>query len=612
MKNQSKRGPKISPLAIAGTSILIGMIAGVQASSDAGGPEPVSDKHPYMGGAVELMTAPNGAIVNSYTLERAMAGNPKGPHVIEVAEGIWQFAGMSISWPTVIEGETGLILYDTGENLEEGELFLKILRQFSDKPVKAIIYSHAHYTKGAQALAEGSEDVQIIAHHSLEANLVRGGGLGAAFPELTPVLMARTIEQFNAYTPREGEDAALGGIINIRPGGHLSVTSPVRDGETLIVDGIEMQFLTEFHSDTDDCLMVWMPDRKIILNNLYIPVLPNFYTPRGSLYRDPFNWIAGIERMRDLEPELMLSSHTGPVYGADEIRNNLILYRDGLSFVIDQTLRGILQGLGPDELRHFVKMPSHLAAFQNLSEIYGELQWYPPYFYEHALGWWDRDAANLFKLAPQDEALRLVRLMGGSVKVLEAASEAIEANEFAWAAQLANYVLKLDQKDPAAKTVKADALRAMGHRARGSIARAFYLSQALALEGKVEIASVIPPMPDMVAITDPREYLRRFRVRIDPVASRDMDTLLQVNFIDLDGVSAGLHLRQGVVEYVEDMGVYYREPDLVLGINRAEWMKLYVMPSAAQSILSRSEEETHSINDRTDIVEFLALFDDLG
>ena len=401
-------------------------------------------KHPYMGGEVELMTAPNGAVINTYTPERLAVVHPTRPQVIEVAEGIWQLAGMSISWPVVIEGDDGLIVYDTGDNLEEGRRFAQEIDKLSDKPVKAIIYSHAHYVKGATAVAGDNTDVTVIGHPMINTNVTKGGGLGTSFPEITPLQMARAAEQFNNYTPRSGPDAPIAGIIEFKEGGFLPVTKPVQDGEEITVAGVKLQLFTRYHSDTDDCLTVWMPERRIALNNLFWPMMPNFYTPRGALYRDPFNWIDGLKHIRGLEPEILLSTHTVPVKGRENVRRHLNLFSDGIAFIVDQTLRGILLGLGPDELRSFVKLPAHLEEFPFLTESYGELQWYPPYFFNHALGWWDGDAATLYRLHPADEAARLVALMGGPDKVRSAAQSSLDAKEYAWAAQLAGYLLRLD------------------------------------------------------------------------------------------------------------------------------------------------------------------------
>ena len=45
---------------------------------------------------------------------------------------------------TIIEGDDGLIVYDTSVNMEAGEFIAKEIRKISDKPIKAIFYSHHH------------------------------------------------------------------------------------------------------------------------------------------------------------------------------------------------------------------------------------------------------------------------------------------------------------------------------------------------------------------------------------------------------------------------------------------------------------------------------------
>jgi len=52
----------------------------------------------------------------------------------------------------------------------------------------------------------------------------------------------------------------------------------------------------------------------------------------------------------------------------------------------------------------------------------------------------------------------------------------------------------------------------------GSSDRAHLVSQALALEGKVSIARVVPP-PLAVVIASPTTFVNYFRVRIDPKKS---------------------------------------------------------------------------------------------
>ncbi|NCF66163.1 MAG: hypothetical protein GWP61_09315 [Chloroflexi bacterium] len=82
---------------------------------------------------------------------------------------------------------------------------------------------------------------------------------------------------------------------------------------------------------------------------------------------------------------------------------------------------------------------------------------------------------------------------GGREPVITAVKEALEQQEFAWAARLVNYLYRLNPLDEEVRDLKAQALREMGQWSLGSIPRSFFIGQARALEGKVKIPTVIIP-----------------------------------------------------------------------------------------------------------------------
>ena len=61
----------------------------------------------------------------------------------------------------LIEGDEGLIVYDTGLSRANGEVFLEEIRKISDKPIVAIFYSHHHpdHYNGTDAMVS-LEDVR--------------------------------------------------------------------------------------------------------------------------------------------------------------------------------------------------------------------------------------------------------------------------------------------------------------------------------------------------------------------------------------------------------------------------------------------------------------------
>ena len=94
----------------------------------------------YMGGPADLVTAPNGAVINAEVLEAMPKNLYTEKTVEEVADGIWVIGGYSIANSSVIEAPEGLIVYDTGDFAEEGQHLREVIEtKISKKPIKAII-----------------------------------------------------------------------------------------------------------------------------------------------------------------------------------------------------------------------------------------------------------------------------------------------------------------------------------------------------------------------------------------------------------------------------------------------------------------------------------------
>lgn len=538
----------------------------------------------YMGADARLVKAPNGGVVYDKALEATNRNWFTSPVVEKITDGVWVIGGHSIVNCIVLDAPRGLIVYDTGDYGEEGTHFRSVIeREISKKPIKAIIYSHSHYALGGGNMVDDPKSTMVLGHPKLnetvQANL-QGGGAPSAIPEIGPVLTARTLIQFSNYLPTEGEDATLAAKAQVRTPAFLPVNRPVEDRETIDVAGVTLQFFTKYIAD-DYCTTVWWPEKRAVLNNFFWPGTPNLYTLRGAVYRDPQVWRDGLKVLRDLKPEYLLNTHARPITGARQVAEALTNYSDLISLTYDQTLRGILKGLGPDDLRYFVYKPAHLADPYYNAEVYGETPWYPQAVFYYQMGWFDRDVTQLFKLPPKDEAGRLVALMGGQDKVIAAAREALDKKEYAWAAQLVNYVYKLDPDNKQVRQIKADALRKMGQLAVGSIGRSFLLSEARALEGKESIPKLVPPSPAVIAAS-PATFVQYHRVRIDPRKAEKTDSVIAFAFGDR---TVGLHVRRGVVEFLPDPDKHERKADVALAMDGATWAKLYLNQADLKSLV---------------------------
>jgi len=569
---------------------------------------PVSKTNPYMGAPVTLTKAPNGAIANKKILDGIDKVAWTKPTIEKPADGIWVFGGYGLAPITIIDTDEGLIAFDTGDSKHDGEILLKAVRTVSKKPIKTIIYGHSHTALGAGVLAEGNKDVKVIGHPDLNDVLeqnAKSAGVPAYFNEIGPYLMARALIQFNAYMPKEGPDAFVVPItLANTESTFIPVNTPVEDGQEMTVMGVKMQFFTKYGSDDKVHTTVWMPERKIVLTSLLWSSPPQLYSIRGDVFRDPRTWIAGLKLTRELEAEILISAGARPVIGKEKVKQTLEGYLDGAAFVLDQSLRYILGGKGPDELRHLVRFPKYLDEVPNNLQNYGEISSYSPAIYYQSVGWYDNDAANLKPVSPDDEAERIVPLMGGREKVLAAARAALDKKEYAWAAQLVNYLYRLDPQEKEVRQLKADALRQMAYVSTGGSDRAHLMSQALALEGKVTIPRLIPPSAEAI-IASPASFVDYFRIRIDPSKSDKTDSFVRFDF-GKAGV-AGLHIRRAVAEFVAEPDKYTRKPEVTLAMSGETWAKLYVSQVTPEDIIKSGDLKI--TGDAVEAARLINLFD---
>jgi alkyl sulfatase BDS1-like metallo-beta-lactamase superfamily hydrolase len=188
--------------------------------------------------------------------------------------------------------------------------------------------------------------------------------------------------------------------------------------------------------------------------------------------------------------------------------------------------------------------------------------------------------------------------------VLAAVKQAIEKKEYTWAATLVNHLYILDPQDKEARQLKADALRQMAYVSTGASDRAHLMSQALALEGKVTIARVVPPASASISAS-PATYVDYFRVRIDPGKSDETDRFIQFDFAD--GTSAGLHVRRAVAEFVAEPDKHVRKPDLTLAMSGESWAKLYLSQSTPEEMIEAGDIKV--TGDAAEAARVINLFD---
>ncbi len=527
--------------------------------------------NPYMGHPAPVVAGPRGAIANADFIAH---GRSLSRRLHKVTDRIYCQLGSCLGNSTLVLGDQGMIVVDTGDCVQQSVEQLEDFRTVTERPVSALIYTHSHYALGSRTYVPVGQDdtVPIYAHKDLMQVMSRALG------DLAPFLTRRVAMQFGMFLPADGPDSmpnqGLGEIFfpldRYRPQpGFVRPNHWLDDGQSERIDGVPFQFW-HHAGDTDDTLLIWMPDDGVVINNIAWPVMFNIYTLRGEMFRNPARLLPGLDRILELQPRHLVGVHGVPISGEAEVRRAVTDYRDCIQFTYDQTVRGINLGLSPDELVRFVKLPKALAEGRLTGQYYGELPFYVRQIYAGLVGWFGSDTVELHPLPEQDSAQRWCALAGGTDAVLAQAKQALSKKEYQWATELATQALRAGADTADARQLKADALRAMGQVTTAANTRSWYLTQARELEGQVDTHRL--PITFVTAATVRQlpvaTYVNAMRFRLNPALS---DSGARCVHLSLDRSDFTLNLRNGVVVVSPGLsGV----PDTHIRMGLAQWATL--------------------------------------
>ncbi len=402
--------------------------------------------------------------------------------VVRVTDNVFTAVGFHGATTSMIVGTDGVIIVDTLMGPASAAAALQALRAYSDKPVRAILYTHSHgdHIGGASAFV-GAEKPEIYAMENFGSaegvnavvNLIKGRRNVRQFGRALPAA-----ERTNRGVAPANTDDRDGGKGVLPP----TFKVPQR-GHKALIAGVEV----EFHfapGETDDAMFIWLPREKVLFagDNFY-SAFPNLYAIRGTAYRNVLDWAESVARMAAFEPHHLVPGHTLPILGREMATTALRDYSEAIRSVYDQTVNGINEGKGPDQLAHEVALPARLKDKPYLVEYYGTVPHAVRAIYAGLLGWFDGNPATLNPLEPRLRAQKTAELAGGTQKLTEQMRAALAQNEYQWALELADHLKWLGDGDrPLARKVKIEALRGLGAREYNAPNRNYYLSYANELE----------------------------------------------------------------------------------------------------------------------------------
>ncbi|TFG26033.1 MAG: MBL fold metallo-hydrolase, partial [Promethearchaeota archaeon] len=342
----------------------------------------------------------------------------------------------------VVETDEGLILFDLAIR-QFGRYVFNAVRNFSDKPVKYIIYSHGHfdhcfgYAPFIKEIKKKEREMpQIIAHENLLKRFAK----------------YRMLENHQAWSYRQQFLSA-----GVSQSDTMSIHE--RLDPTIVLRGNEDytfklgDFTFEIYHDkgeTDDSIWMYFPEKKVLFTgDLFVSSFPNVGSP-FRVQRYAKDWALANEKMREKNAEYLLPGHGRLIEGKDKIREVLSITAESMHFVHDEVVKRLNEGKWFEEIYHEMLeiFPEKFKNHRYLKPQYGDYRFAIHDVYRLYHGWYDSgNPTDLFSAKSDDVAKEFLKVADGE-KFLDRANQLVEEGKPQLALHVLDVIIKADDKAP--------------------------------------------------------------------------------------------------------------------------------------------------------------------
>lgn len=434
-----------------------------------------------------------------------------------------------------IETDNGIVVVDAGWFPTPTANAYALLREQTDKPIIAVIYTHLHmdHYGGIQAMlpSDASANIPIYGPADWQDTIAMGQSVTHR------ATLRRAFLQMGIPIP-EGLEGTVGNGIGPSPrlesNDALSYppTIEVSEKVSITIDGVDLEIFPA-EGDVPEHLWVWLPEERVLFSGDSPPhgVFPAVETARFEMGRDPNKMMAAVQKTIDLDPLAIVPGHSRIISDHSEIRELMTLTRDTIQFLIDQVDRFYLTNRSVDDLLNTINLPPAVAHHPQLQPYYHRWEWMMQQRFIKRAGFID-DWMDYLTHNAYDEAARLIPALGGRGKVLEMA-EANISTDPQWAARLATYLLLTDAADDNARQVRQQASIRFAQVTNSTNQRNYLLGLVAEENGDINFDRMLrPPLAGSLRLLDEGELLGRLRHRVIAEKADHVDITIRFDFID--------------------------------------------------------------------------------
>ena len=469
----------------------------------------------------------------------------------EVCDGIYQVRGLDLSNMTLVEGETGVIVIDPLISAETAAAALGLYRAHrGDRPVTAVIYTHAHvdHFGGVHGVLDGA--VPIVAP---------AGFMESAVSEnvYAGVAMSRRAVYMYGAGLEKGPAGQIGcGLGMTTSTGSIGLVAPTvdvtRTGQEEVLDGVRIVFQLTPGTECPAEMNFYFPHRRALcMAENATRNLHNLVTLRGAVVRDARVWSVYLDEAMTLfaaDSDVAFASHHWPTWGSDRVVRYLSLQRDLYAYIHDQTLRLMNTGLIGTEAAEVLAMPPALDQAWHTHGYYGSVSHNVKAVYQRYLGWFDGNPAHLWQHPPVEASTRYVECMGGADAVVAKAAGFAAEGDLRFAAELLDRVVFADPDHRAAREQLAEVYQRLAFGSENGTWRNFFLTGAHELRHGIAEAAPTVGSAELLAALTVEQLLDAIAIRIDGPRAWDEVLTVDWRFTDLQQIHRAT-LRNGVLTH---------------------------------------------------------------
>lgn len=399
-----------------------------------------------------------------------MAGEVLGPGLV-VLPG----QGNSLA----METDAGVVVIDASGYLHADSM-ITTLRERTDAPVHAIVYSHGHngYNASVDVWQRHNEErgdppIRLVAHENVVSRYAR-------YRETERLQLRMASVQFPGRKPVPLDILGAG----------LKLHDPTETftDTMLLVDGSRRVELIWAPSEVDDAVAVWLPDDGLLCGGAATPgfTIPNIGTPLRS-QRFTIRWADTLDRLASLGATRLLTEF-GPIIEGDAIGAQLSATSEALRWLRAEVVQRMNDGMDEREILADMSYPDRLFDHPWMRPTYGHPDYIVRDIYREENGWWDRNPTTLHPAPPGEAAAAVMSAIDNPQAVIDRAKDLAAEGE----TQLALHVIDLlalgrgDEPEVAeARALKAELCRTRAGEIEPFVSKSCYRSSASLLDDGV-------------------------------------------------------------------------------------------------------------------------------